>query len=104
MNAPLLARYRERMAGVLTGCDLIVITGTRPGACHAADRTRFLNARHIRIFYDPHFTGPLGDRYRANAKKLAESGSTKIEYIAKAHLWKEDVVAAFINTGSDHPG
>jgi hypothetical protein len=36
MNAPLVERYRERIAGVLTYYDRIVITGTLPGACHAA--------------------------------------------------------------------
>lgn len=36
MNTPLLERYRDRIAGVLTCYDRIVITGTLPGACHAA--------------------------------------------------------------------
>lgn len=50
MNAPLLERYRDRIAGVLTCYDRIVITGTLPGACYADGMTSFLNAKHIRIF------------------------------------------------------
>ena len=86
MNAPLVERYRDRIAGVLTCYDRIVITGTLPGACHAAGMTSFLNAQHIRIFDYPRFAEPLRDRLRANAEKLAESAGAKIEYIAKAHI------------------
>lgn len=64
MNAPLLARYRERMAGVLTGCELIVITGTRPGVCHAAGMTSFLNAHHICIFDNPRIAEPFREYHR----------------------------------------
>ena len=53
MNAPLLERYHDRIAGVLTCYDRMVITGTLPGACHAAGMTSFLNAKHIRIFDYP---------------------------------------------------
>ena len=80
MNAPLVERYRDRIAGVLTCYDRVVITGTLPGACHAAEMTSFLNAQHIRIFDYPQFAEPLRDRLRANAEKLAESAGAKIEY------------------------
>ena len=104
MNAPLLERYAERIAGVLTCYDRIVIAGTLPGACHAAGMTSFLNAHHIRIFDYPRFAEPLRDRIRANAEKLATSAGTKIEYIAKAHVRKESIVAAVIQERGDHPG
>ena len=104
MNAPLVERYRDRIAGVLTCYDRIVITGTLPGACHAAGMTSFLNAQHIRIFDYPRFAEPLRDCLRANAEKLAESADAKIEYIAKAHIRKEEVVAAVIKRRGDHPG
>jgi hypothetical protein len=35
----LTERYRERLAGVLSCYDRIVITGTLPGACYAGGRT-----------------------------------------------------------------
>ena len=43
MNAPLLDRYADQMAGTLTCYDRIVITGTLPAACHAAGMTSYLN-------------------------------------------------------------
>jgi hypothetical protein len=104
MNAPIVERYRDRIAGVLTCYDRIVITGTLPGACYAAGMTSFLNTRHIRIFDYPRFAEPLRDAIRANAEKMAEAAGVKIQYIAKAHVRKEDVVAAVIKTRGDHPG
>ena len=104
MNAPLLERYRDRIAGVLTCYDRIVITGTIPGACFAGGMTSYLNAHHIRIFDYPRFAEPLRDRIRANAEKLVEAAGVKIGHIAKAHIRKEDVVAAVIKTRGDHPG
>lgn len=104
MNAPLLERYRDRIAGVLTCYDRIVITGTLPGACYANGMTSFLNAKHIRIFDYPRFAEPLRDRIRASAEKLAMAAGAKVEYIARAHIRKEDVVAAVIASRGDHPG
>lgn len=104
MNAPLLERYRDRIAGVLTCYDRIVITGTLPGPCHAAGMTSFLNSKHIRIFDYPRFAEPLRERIRANAEELAALSGVKIQYIAKAHIRKETVVAEVIKARGDHPG
>lgn len=38
MAQMLTKRYRERLVGVLSCYDRIVITGTLPGACYAARR------------------------------------------------------------------
>ena len=104
MNAPLLERYRDRIAGILTCYDRIIITGTLPGACYAAGMTSYLNANHIRIFDYPRFAEPLRDRVRANAEAVAASANVTIQYIAKAHIRKEAVVADVIKTRGDHPG
>ena len=73
MNTPLFERYADRIAGVLTCYDRIVMTGTLPGACHAAGMTSFLNAKGLRIFDYPQFAEPLRERLRANAEALAAS-------------------------------
>jgi hypothetical protein len=104
MNAPLLERYRDRIAGVLTCYDRMVITGTLPGACHHAGMTSFLNAHHIRIFDYPRFAEPLRERIRAGAEQLDSAAGAKIQFLAKAHLRKEDVVAAVLKQRGDHPG
>ena len=39
MRQPLTERYRERLAGVLSCYDRIIVTGTLPGACYAKGMT-----------------------------------------------------------------
>jgi hypothetical protein len=97
-------RYHERLAGTLSCYDRIVITGTLPGACYAAGMTSFLNARHIRIFDYPRFAEPLRDRIREAAQALATAQGARIEHVAKAHIRKEDLVAAVRKDRGDHPG
>jgi hypothetical protein len=45
LRQPLTERYRERLAGVLSCYDRIIVTGTLPGACCAKGMTGFLSAR-----------------------------------------------------------
>jgi hypothetical protein len=88
-------RYRERLAGVLSCYDRIIVTGTLPGACYAKGMTAFLSARQIRIFDYPRFAEPLRDRVRAGVT---------IEHIGKSHIRKEDLVAKVFAVRGDHPG
>ena len=73
MRQLLTDRYRERLAGVLSCYDRIIITGTLPGACYAKGMTAFLSARQIRIFDYPRFAEPLRDRVRDRAAELASA-------------------------------
>lgn len=93
MKGLLTERYRERLAGVLSCYDRMVITGTLPGACYAGGMTRFLHANGVRIFDYPQFAASLRDRVRERAAALAAAAGIKIEHIAKSHIRKEDVVA-----------
>lgn len=45
MTQSLTERYRDRLAGVLSCYDRIVITGTLPRACYAGGMTSFLYSR-----------------------------------------------------------
>lgn len=104
MSGMLTERYRDRLAGVLSCYDRIVITGTLPGICYAAGMTSFLNARKIRIFDYARFAEPLRDAIRERAQQVTEAQGARIEYIAKAHIRKEDVVAKVLAARGDHPG
>ena len=55
MASALIERYDDRIAGVLSCHDRIVITGTLPTVCYATGMTRFLYARDVRIFDHPNF-------------------------------------------------
>jgi hypothetical protein len=104
MAQMLTDRYRERLHGVLSCFDRIVITGTLPGICYAAGMTSFLYAKGIRIFDYARFAEPLRERIRERAQQLADEQGAKIEFINRAHIRKEDVVATVLAVRGDHPG
>jgi len=104
LRQPLTERYRERLAGVLSCYDRIIVTGTLPGACYAKGMTRFLSARQIRIFDYPRFAEPLRDRVPERAAELASAAGITIEHITKNHIRKEDVVATVLVVRGDRPG
>ncbi len=104
MTSALLDRYDDRIAGVVSCYDRVVITGTLPTVCYAAGMTRFLYARDVRIFDYPQFAATLRDRVRERAAWLAAQAGISIEHIAKSHIRKESVVAKALETRGDHPG
>ena len=104
MRRLLSERYRERLAGVLSCYDRIIVTGTLPGVCYAKGMTAFLSARQIRIFDYPRFAEPLRDRLRERAAELAAAAGSTIEHIANSHIRKEVVVARVLAGRGDHPG
>ena len=104
MAQMLTERYRERLYGVLSCYDRMVITGTLPGICYAGGMTSFLYAKGIRIFDYARFAEPLRDRIRERAERLAAEQGARIEDIAKAHIRKEEVVAKVLAARGDHAG
>ena len=104
MTQSLTERYGERIAGVLSCYDRVVITGTVPVICYAEGMTRFLHAAGIRIFDYPQFAMKLRDRIRECAASLAVEAGVPIEHIAKSHIRKEDVVAQVLARRGAQPG
>jgi len=104
MAQSLTERYDDRIGGILSCYDRVVITGTVPVICYAEGMTRFLYARGIRIFDYPNFAITLRDRVRERAASLASHAGGSIEHIAKNHIRKEDVVARVLAQRGDHPG
>jgi hypothetical protein len=104
MSQSLTDRYDDRIAGMLSCYDRVVITGTRPGICYTDGMTRYLNGQGIRIFDYPQFAMKLRDRVRDCAATLAAEAAVTIEYIAKSHIRKESVVARVLEQRGDHLG
>ena len=100
----LIERYKDRIAGCLDCLDRVVITGTLPGICHADGMTRFLFARKIRIFDYTQFAAPLREAIRENAEQSAANCGIEIEFVAKKHIRKEDLVQKVLAKRGDHPG
>ena len=104
MMGGLVDRYDERIAGVLSCYDRVVITGTLPTVCYADEMTRFPYANHVRIFDYAKFAEPLRDRVREQAASLAAEAGIAIEHIAKRHIRKEAVVAQVLVRRGEHVG
>jgi hypothetical protein len=104
MSQPLTERYDNRIAGMLSCYDRVVITGTLPTVCYAEGMTRFLYASGIRIFDYPAFAQTLRDRVRECAAALASGAGVTIEHIGKSHIRKETVVQRVLERRGDHPG
>ena len=68
----LTERYDDRIAGVLSCYDRVVVTGTLPGVCYAEGMTRFLYTNDIRIFDYPQFAAKLRDQVRERARRYAK--------------------------------
>jgi hypothetical protein len=104
MASALVERYDDRIAGVLSCYDRVVMTGTLPTVCYAGGMTRFLYANQIRIFDYPEFASTLRDRVREAAASLASEAGIAIEHVAKSHVRKEAIVAKVLDQRGDHPG
>lgn len=100
----IVERYGKRIKGVLSCFDRVVLTGTLLGACHAEGMTSFLYARGIRIFDYPEFANGLRERVRENAERVAAEAGVTIQFIAKAHIRKEAVVAKVMAERGAQPG
>lgn len=104
MAQGLVERYADRLHGMLSCYDRIVVTGTLPGACYAQGMTAFLYSQGIRIFDYSRFAEPLRDAIRDRAQELTASVGVRIEHIAKPPIRKEDVVAKVLKDRGNHPG
>jgi len=100
----LLNRYHDKIAGVLSCWDRVVIRGTLPGLCYADGMTSYLNAQHIRIFDYPRFAQSLRDEVRANAEKLAVKAGIEIEFMRKTNSRKEARIKQVLQQRGEHPG
>jgi hypothetical protein len=103
MSQSLTERYDDRIAGVLSCYDRVLIAVTVPVICYAEGMARFLYANAIRIFDYPEFARTLRDRVRDRAAALASEAGLTIEHIAKSHIRKEEVVARVLARRGEHP-
>ena len=104
MTSALEDRYDDRIAGVLSCYDRVVITGTLPTVCYAEGMTRFLYANGIQIFKYPDFAMTLRERVREQVASIVAEAGVTIEHIAKSHIRKEAVVAKVLEQRGGHPG
>lgn len=101
----LTTRYEDKIAGVLSCYDRVIIQGTLPGFCHPAGMTSYLKVQGIRIFDYPRWAEPLRDCIRANAERIASENGIVIEFIKKVKRFrKEERIEEILAQRGAHPG
>jgi hypothetical protein len=98
-------RHAEKIHGVLSCFDRVVITGTLPDLCHAGAMAKYLGARDIRLFDYPRWAEPFRDEIRAHAERLAQEAGLPIEFIRRVKdVRKEKRIKQLLATRGEHPG
>jgi hypothetical protein len=99
-----IERHSDKIQGVISCFDRIVLTGTIPGICYAEGMTRFLTFNGIRIFDYPQWALPLREQIRQNAETIAAQNGLAIDFIRKKDFRKEQRVKDIIIQRGSHPG
>ena len=101
----LTERYKNKIKGVLSCYDRIVITGTLPELCYAQGMTSYLYSKKVRVFDYAKFVEPFREEIRENAERLASENGIEIEFIRKPQkIRKESVVQKILDKRGSHPG
>jgi hypothetical protein len=99
----LTERYLDKIGGVLSCFDRLVIMGTIPDCCHSEAMMHQMYIRQIRLFDYPMFANRLREQLRANAETIAKEDGLKIEFI-RQHFRKENRIEAILKERGTHPG
>jgi len=100
----LTVSHESKISDVLSCFDRLIFTGTIPQICYAQGMTSHLYSNNIRIFDYPKFAEPLKNKLRDNAEKLAHENDVEIEFVAKTHIRKEELVKKVLEKRGTHPG
>ena len=100
----LLERHHDKITGVISCYDRVVIQGTLPRVCFAGGMTGWLIKHDIRIFDYPRFAQGLRDEVRANAERLAREHGVEIEFVRKTNFRKEGRIQQVLAERGRHPG
>lgn len=97
-------RHADKIVGVLSCFDRVVITGMIPDIGYAAAMTGFLDRHDIRVFDYTKWAEPLREELREHAEFLARENGLEIEFIAKNNFRKEERIRKIIEQRGTHPG
>lgn len=101
----LTERYQDKIYGILSCYDRIVIHGTIPGWCYDKGMTSYLYANNIMIFDYPQFAQELRAQVRDNAETIAKENNIEIEFIRKTKAFRKEArIKEIIKERGDHPG
>lgn len=103
--ADFCARHSDKIDGVVSCLDRVIIQGTLPDICHPKAMTAFFYAKGIRIFDFKQWAAPMRDEIRSNVETLAAENGLEIEFIGKQRDFRKDQrIQEIIAQRGDHPG
>jgi len=97
-------RYADRIRGVLTCLDRIIITGTLPDICHADAMAIHLRVKGVRLFDFARWAEPLRDEVRDHTERVAQEGGLQIEFIRKKNFQQEARIKQILAQRGPGPG
>ena len=100
----LIERYSEKILGVLTCADRIVITGTLPVLSNSKSMTNYMYAQKVRIFDYPKFAEPFREQLRKNAERIAKENNIEIKFLRKSSIRKETIISNVLEKRGLHSG
>ena len=87
---PFVERHRDKISGVLSCFDRVVITGTLPDIGYAGAMAGYLSYHNIRLFDYPRWAEPLRDELRNHAEQLASEAGIEIEFIRRHKAFRKE--------------
>lgn len=102
--ADLVQRYDDRILGVLSCYDRVIVRGGIPGLNYAKGMESYLRAQGIRLFDFPQFAMPFREAIRDNAEQLAQAAGIKVQFIRHRETRKEEIVARHLEERGEGPG
>lgn len=80
---PFVERHADKVAGVISCFDRVIVTGTLPDIGYAGAMAGYLSYHHIRLFDYPRWAEPLRDELRNHAEHLAGEAGLSVEFIRR---------------------
>jgi len=103
--ASFIERHKDKIAGVISCYDRIIVHGSIPGICYPEGMTAYFNTHKLRIFDFTQWAQPLREEIRVNAERIAAETGVAIEFIRRIDAFrKEDRIAAAIAKRGTKPG
>lgn len=86
----LTERYSDKISGVISCFDRVVVQGTLPDWCYNMGMTVFLHMHQIKIFDYPAFANNLRLELRDHAELIAKENDLEIEFIRKTSGFRKE--------------
>ena len=101
----LIEKYAEKIHGVISFYDRLIVTGTLPPLSYPQGMAGYLLRAGIRFFDYAQFAQPLREQIRANAQAVAQESGISIEFISKRRAFrKEERIGEIVKQRGSEPG